>query len=66
MFSLFISIMNLILIVMLALKTAKLEDENAKLTFIKRRAIDYIRSSQDENLSDGEILEKYLGIKVNV
>lgn len=63
MFSLLVSIVNLILIVLLALKTAKLEDENAKLTFIKRRTIDYIRSSQDESLSDGEILEKYLGVK---
>lgn len=49
--------------IMLGFKIIKIENENVKLREIKRSAIDYIRSAQDENLSDSEILEKYLGVK---
>lgn len=63
MIQLTISMCNLILIIMLVFKMTKIENENVKLREIKRFAINYIRSAQDENLSDSEILEKYLGVK---
>ena len=63
MIQLTISLCNLILIIMLVFKMTKIENENVKLRKIKRSVIDYIRSAQDENLSDSEILEKYLGVK---